>query len=106
MTSPLLHVHAALEPARDRRQVEVLREHRAAAVGDAHELPAAIRVDAALHAVDDAVVDGVHVLAPDLAAEIDAAVAVAALRGAIARAHGAEHARIADGMRRTGPASG
>ena len=40
---------------------------------------AVLRVGAALNEVDDAVVDGVDVLAPDLAAEVDAAVAVAAL---------------------------
>ena len=51
----------------------------------------------ALHAVDDAVVDGMHVLAPDLAAEIDAAVAVAAFDGAVSRALGAEHPAVAPG---------
>ena len=77
--------------------MEILREHRAAPVGDAHELAAVLLVGAAPNAVDHAVVDGADVFAPDLAAEIDAAVAVAAFDRAVARAHGAEHARVADG---------
>ena len=52
-----------------------------------------IFVGSALHAIDDAVVNGVHRLAPRTR-EIDAAVAVATLARTIAGALGAEHARI------------
>jgi hypothetical protein len=63
--------------------------------GEMRTNSAARGVRAALDEVDDAVVDRAHVLAPDLAAQIDAAVPVPAFDGAVARAHGAEHARVA-----------
>src|SRR5439155_6077445 len=92
-----LDPYAGLDPARDRGQVEVLREDGAAAVGDAHVEAAVLFVGAALHAFDDAVVGGVDRLAPDFAADVDAAVAVAALGRAVAGALGAEDAAVADG---------
>src|SRR5438874_8935161 len=91
-----LDPHSGLDPARNRGQVEVLRVDGAAAVREADVEAAVLFVGAALHAIDDAVVGGVDRLAPDFAAEIDAAVAAAAFARAIARPLGAEDARVAD----------
>ena len=96
MTSPALTLTPGLDRLRDRRQVEVLREDGAAAVREPDVEAAVVLVRAALDPVDDAVVGGVDRLAPDLAAEVDTAVAAAALGRPVAGPLGAEHAPIAD----------
>src|SRR5262249_60294608 len=90
-----LDLHARLHAAWDRGQVEVLRKHGAAAVGDPYIEAAVLRIRSSLHAVDDAGVRGQHRLAPGFT-QVDPAVTVAALAGPIARALSAEHAGIAD----------
>src|SRR5205085_358836 len=58
-------------------------------------LAAVVLVGHAHHAIDHAIVRGVHLLAPDFTADVDAAVAVATLDRTIAPPLGAEHAAIA-----------
>src|SRR5262249_40577854 len=87
--------NAGCKPARDGGQMEVLREHGAAAMREANVVAAALLVGSALHAIDHAVVRSVDVLAPDLAADVDATVAIATFDRAIARSVGAEDAPIA-----------
>ena len=70
--------------------MKVLGEQGPVAVREPHESTAVVRVGAALDEVHDPIVNGVHVFAPDLAAQIDAAVSVAAFHGAISGPHGAE----------------
>src|SRR5581483_4997036 len=86
---------ARLDPARNRREVEVLRVDGAVAVRDADVEAAVLLVGAALHAIDHALVHRVHRLAPALA-DVDAAVAGATLGGPIAGPLGAEHAAVAN----------
>ena len=98
---------AAAERARDRREMEILREHHAAEVRQPDVDAAALLVPLAVHAIDDAVLHGVDVFAPQLAAEVDAARAWLAARqpgGGAARARTRAHRLL--GIRWTGPGSG
>ena len=80
---PGLDPNTTDKAARNRRQMEVLREHHAAKVREAHVLAPALVVSTALHVIDDAVVHRVDVLAPQLTAEIDPAVTLVAARGRV-----------------------
>ncbi len=66
---------SAVERERDRRQVKVLREDVAAEVGQPNVRAAGIIGAVALNAIDHAVLHGVDVLGPELAAKVHATVA-------------------------------
>src|SRR5437016_4585051 len=84
------------EPARDRRQVEVLSEDAPTSMSEPNIEASVLLIRSALNAIDDAVMSRKNGLPPDLATDIDAAMARAALGRPIARAFSSKDATVVD----------